>query len=549
MNHIIKITGLVLSAFLLWSCNNDFLDKDMSIMVLEDTVQMTDVDLETIIPVIIPQAGSNPWKILQYPGWLTIDKKSGVLDNGSTTIRLRRNSQVQNYNYGYSYNPLILEVEGIGYVEVPFIYGCFGRPSIACENKTIDFSNLDQYTFTVSQIGSGYFAWYILSKPDWLGVSSESGIVPASNMLELVLKPVKINMELGNYQGKVIIANNSTNGYIEFDVNMTLTQLTLAGQITPIEGEIIASEYHRTTDMLYILTKVPNKIIFMKGSSGETRSVALPAVPTCANYSPDGNNVITGFASNKLCNISVGQNSIVDNIVTDCPATGIVYGDNNWIYVATNETQSVRSINLNTKQVFPSKFRLSGNPIIKKAPHKGAIYGTTPGYSPSQLYVCDCSNGMLKDTIDNYWIGAGNMWFSEDGNLIFTKELTKAYYTPAWQGGRYTENLPIKGKYSITGDVTAVEYNSGSNLFWVGADIFYANSQIFEFNSTSFAPRRTFNVNSITAQDGQIFKATVNWIFSNKEGTNLFLLKRNENDYGPRNWQLEKLNLPPQKNY
>ena len=544
----ISITGVLLLLLVLCGCNNDFPEGPKTGISLADTLSMTDIDLNMLLPVVIPNAGNQEWKMVQYPNWLWVDKKSGVLDNGRTTLKLTHNPNIVNYNFGYSYAPIIIYVKGIGYVEIPFVYGCFGRPTILYDSKSFDFSSVDRNTFTVNNNGySGYFAWYILSKPDWLNVSATSGLVYADKSLDLVMTPNKTNMELGNYQGKVIIATNSTTGYIEFNVSMTLTQMIMGGTITPIAGNVIASEYNRSTDKMYILTKSPDKLIFVTGNTGEMKSLDLPYIPTCANYSEDGKNVIVGFTSNQLCNIDVDNNVITKTVPIDCSACSVVYGDNNWLYVATAETQKLRSVNLNTNQSIQTKFVLRGTPIIKKAAHHTTIYGTSPGYSASGLYVCDCSQGILKDSVDDYWIGVGNMWFSEDGNLIFYKEQSKAYFTPDYRFGKYISYDPgiaMKGKYSTSsGSINAVEYNSGSGLFWVGVGIFSANSEIYEFDATSFTQKRVFKVNSITDTNGQTVNATVYWIFSNKESTNLFLLKNNENSYSTPNWQLEKINL------
>ncbi|MFZ4724974.1 MAG: BACON domain-containing protein [Paludibacter sp.] len=544
---LIKII-ILLSITLLWSCKDNFLDEKNDILKLADTTFMTDVDIETILPIIIPGTKNEQWKIIQYPAWLTVNNKSGVLDNGRTSIRLKRNTDFYFTEFGYSYSPFIIDVQGIGFVEIPFVYGCFGRPVINYNYNTFDFSNVDKNTLSVNNSGSGYFAWYILSKPEWMNVSANDGVLNANQTLDLIMTVDKENKPLGNYLGKVIIANNSTIGYMEINVSMTLTQLTLSGGITNFEGEIVASEYNKPTDLMYILTQNPNKLTIINGISTLTQTIVLDELPTCASFSANGSTILIGYSTSKISVVDVNKNTISKTIKTDCPACSIVNGDNGWGYVATNYTQKLRSINLNTNEVFRTSFTISGNPIIKKAPGKAVIYCTTPGYSPSGLSVCDISNGLMKDTIDSYFTYVGNMWFSEDGNQLFIKESTKAYYTPPYLNGKYAsdnQNIVMKGKYSTSESrIDAFDYNATTNCFWVGVVKFGNNSEVYQFKATDFTNTRILKVKSITDSNGTKYVADINWIFSNKEGTYLYYIKQTDSEYSyPSNWQLEKIKL------
>jgi hypothetical protein len=544
---LIKIF-ILLTIILLCGCKDNYLDEKNDILKLTDTTFMTDVDLESILPIIIPGTSNEQWKILQYPAWLTVNNKSGVLDNGRTSIRLKRNPDFFFMEFGYTYSPFIIEVKGVGMVEIPFVYGCYGRPTINYNYNTFDFSSVDKNTLSVYNSGSGYFAWYILSKPDWLNVSANDGVLTANQTLELIMSVDKENKPLGNYLGKIIIANNSTSGYLEINVNMTLSQLTLSGGITTFDGEIVASEYNKPTDLMYILTQNPNKLTIINGISTLTQTIELDELPTCASFSANGATILIGYSTSKISVVDVNQNTITKTIKTDCSACSIVNGDNGWGYVATNYTQKLRSINLNTNEVFRTSFTISGNPIIKKAPGKTTIYCTTPGYSPSGLSVCDISKGIIKDTLDNYFTSVGNMWFSEDGNQLFIKETTKAYYTPPYLNGKYAsdnQNFIMKGKYTTSESrIDAFDYNAATNCFWVGVVKFGYNSEVYQFNATDFTNTRILKVKSITDSNGVKYVADINWIFSNKEGTYLYYIKQTDSEYSyPSNWQLEKIRL------
>jgi hypothetical protein len=105
----------------------------------------------------------------------------------------------------------------------------------------------------------------------------------------------------------------------------------------------------------------------------------------------------------------------------------IVHGGNGFAYVFPGQTQwtEVHCINLATgAETLGTGFLRSGT-VARRHPTRAAIYGADNGLSPADIELHDIANGTSQLLRDSPYHGdfamCGDLWFSDDGNRIFTR--------------------------------------------------------------------------------------------------------------------------------
>ncbi len=552
---IFNIVPVLCLCWLFSACNNDFLSTVKPLVLQTDTLVITDLTTDTVFQVNIPGAGNQSWKLIARPHWLKVDNMSGTFSNGKTELLTHRLPGEESNDFPVTVNPITIQVEGIGLVTIPIGYIRLGNPVIKYNNSTIKLTNNTVTQFTFSNTGGGLWLWKITQKPDWLNISQESGVVYSNNNLTLKMSIDKNKLKNGSSCIPVIISSNATEKLIILTIDPGLAEFGFTNNILRIDGDIMTTEYNKATDNLLIVTQNPNRLLFINGIDNSIRSMVANGTPTCGTFSVDGKTVYVGKTIAEIDVVDVQQQQISKTFPIDVDTKYAVYGENGWLYITTPvQNAGLRSLNLTTGKIYiTSRNKISSEKaFIKKAPGRSMLFSTNPLFSPTNLYVWDISKGIARDTIDQYFMDAGNIWFTNDGNVMFLRQQTTAYYTPDFKNGQYytsSSYLNAKGSFTINpAGLTYMEvfdHNTLTNDIWTGYNNSYSPCTIVRMNLSDLSIKANYSLKSIIdTNSGTVYNPWICWIYSSSNGKYLYGIKSTKPGYGyPVNWQIEKVVL------
>ena len=538
MRNCYHIVIILIICSLFSACNNDFLSIKAEQIFVNDTLIFTDLITDTVVQFNAPGCTNQSWKIIAYPHWLKLSDLNGTFINGKSEISLHRLEGQENSDFNVLLNQITVLVEDIGQIQIPIVYGRFGKPIIEYNNSTIKFNNNYFTQTTLSNIGGGIWFWKVTQKPDWIILSQESGILNPYNDLTLKIEIDRSKLIQGKISSSIIIKGNASEQLIVLEIEQNMAEFGFSGNILRIDGNVMSAEYNKATDNILLLTQNPNRLIFVNAITRTINTIEPNGIPTCASFSEDGKTVLIGKAIAEIDIVDVEKQLITKTIPIDIDAKTIIYGNNGWAYVSTTErNRGLRSVNLISGKYYHSlRNNLQGDySIVKKAPGKPLLFSTDAGYTPSNLFVWDISKGIVKDTVDKYSIDAGNMWFSEDGNTLFLKQQQTAYYTPDYKNGFYgvlNRSLDFKSNFSLNStsyqNIYAFDHNALTNRFWAAYILSNGKNVIAEFDATNFTKIKDYSIQSIVDNTGKSYDSYIYWLFSVKNGKTLYFVKRTQ---------------------
>ncbi len=202
-----------------------------------------------------------------------------------------------------------------------------------------------------------------------------------------------------------------------------------------LDYDVIDAEYSKSMDSIILVSSNPNKIhIFDSKTGNQTGVIALDLPPTCVSVGPNGNDAAVGHngwvsyvdLADTIANIESVKTIPVTTDVFD-----VVLGGNGFIYAFPKKDQwvQIHSIEIETgKETQNQRGSIRQTTRAKLHPSGTKIYGTDNGLSPSDIERYDISSGTAEYSYDSPYHGDwpinGDLWFSDDGELIFVKGRT-----------------------------------------------------------------------------------------------------------------------------
>ncbi len=238
----------------------------------------------------------------------------------------------------------------------------------------------------------------------------------------------------------------------------------------------------------------------------------------------------------------------------DCIPYDIVPGENGWCYITPVSDQWVmlRNLNLATGEVITSTTAtvIYEKTVIRKIPGKPVMAGSQLGVSPSSLLLFDLSGGQAKDDITRYHESIGHFWLSKDGARLYSA-FRNVYTIPEYDGQFHSDSPPLYG--NIGSDLPYInaldECPTISSIFVSSTNYFYlsgTSSLIEQFHTTSLNKIKRFNVSPVWLNPSgteYLYQTAPRFIFINKEGTALYVIKTLQQDFESDNWFMETIEL------
>lgn len=559
------------------ACTNDFLFENFKYIngyVYADTTYLNASTLNQNVEYTIPDIGENrnaPFQVRQYPDWVVIDKLKGSLNGNVLSLKYSMNSS---YNITDAFGHLIIEIEGVGLINIVLTNseeensGTIVSGGLSVNPILINFG--EEYTtnsFTISNTSNSAFQYQIISYPEWISINSQylSGNLENSysyQTIQLTCNRLS-GLAAGSYEGKIVVVNNSvTLDTVEVTVRMIIPSIENPSNITVLSGNVSDAIFDKASNKLYIVTQSPNKLIVLNTNSNTIQTISLTKSPGSIKLSENGLLIFIG-QNHLLTVLDAATLNVTKSIELTIDVFDLMYGENNWCYLVAKSTgvdtsaEGSRYVNIQTgTTIYPTYSysdyyqKIDQSSHILKVKNKELAITTRTNTSPQGLFLFQLKNDSLK--IVKYWhesTGA-RFWSAEDGSFVMGDG---GYSIEPTSIG--TANLNVLGR--LKADDSNYSYYSYqwldhckmTNSIWAvnGTGSTYDQASLIEFDANDYMKKRIVNytINYVTSVNGIIgkYKTEPYYVFSNKNGNKLFLLKNLKTEYKTSSWSIETVSL------
>jgi hypothetical protein len=314
------------------------------------------------------------------------------------------------------------------------------------------------------------------------------------------------------------------------------------------------AEYHHGSGIMAICTKSPNQIRLVNTVTGVTDSIALDKTPVCISFTEDGHKALIGYSVAKVAYLDIDSRQITAEYDIDFIPFDIVAGENGWCYITPLSGQWVmlRNLNLTTGEVITSTTATSiyERAVIRKVPGKPYMAGSQLGLYPTNLLLFDLTDGQAKDAVTRYQKPIGHFWLSKTGARLYSA-FRDVYTLPEYDGQFHSDSPPVYGNIgSELPYIIALDECPAINSVFVSSTDYSSmggtSSLIEQFNTTSLNKIKNFTVSPVwlnLSGTDYLYETTPRFIFVNKEGTAMHVLKTLRQDYDSDPWFMETIAL------
>lgn len=555
MKRSAYILGIALIILAGVSCNDDFLERNnQDWYSLSDTLLLDNHNYEATVTFELPQKINSDFTVFMRPRWLAVDSPRGEVNAGivNLALSLDGNSLIGGL---YSYNgTVVLEIEDFGFVSFTVIYTDYGSPSIQCSPSEITFDGIASRSFNISSPTGGILDWTISEIPDWLTFSSATGILyPGQNeyiSIYLVTDKVTPGVEMN-----ATVRISSPHAQYPYLLKVKVTPAA----VPPPQGFSLGSiltdaEYHHATGKLAVCTKVPNQLLLYDTYTWESDTIPLDKTPACISISEDGHRAVIGYTVASVAYIDLDALTITAEYNIGCIPYDIVLGGNGWCYITPLEDQweVMHNLDLNTGQVTTGSNLtvIYEETQIKKVPGKSFMVGSRTTLSPTGLLLFDLTEGKVREDVTYYHETLGHFWISKDAGRIYSAYGT-VFRMPEYDGLYNGGSAPVYGNFATGYSyIRALDDCPAINsVIFSASGAWYqpGNSSLIErYDATSLNWTKTYNVSpvrvNVSGTEAQ-YETTPRFIFVNKEGTAMHVLKVPRPDYNVDGWVMETIAL------
>jgi len=555
MKRTIFLTGIILVIFAGVSCTEKFLDRNKADWYsLSDSLYLDSKNETAAISFELPDRINSDFTVFMRPRWLTVAADRGKVTAGVVDLTLSVDKNYfPYYNYQHS-GTVVLEIEDYGFVSLNVIYTDYGSPTVSCSPSQIVFDGTLSQSFRLMTPSEGILTWEIRDIPAWLAFSKTSGTLPYGET-EWITVTLNLNeISFGNeITATVRITGNSAAGDYLMSIRVNPSSLPLPGGFTM--GSILTdAEYHHETGIMAICTRSPNQLMLFDMTTGVSDTIPLDKTPGCISFSPDGSKAVIGYTVASVGYVDINTAEITDEFSIDCVPSDIVLGDGGWCYITptTDQWERLRNLNLGTGQLItsPTSALIYEKTEIKKVPGKPYLVGSQLTVTPSSLIIFDISEGQSKDAVSQYHEAMSHLWPSKDGMKVYSG-FGNVYTLPDYDGQFHTDSPPVYGSLDSEKNYIYIldECPSTESVFVSSSDYWYqpgTSSLIEQFQTTSLNRTKAYNVQSVpllVSGNTFFYEACPRFIFVNKEGTAMYVLKTLRPDYNIEGWFMETFEL------
>jgi len=422
-----------------------------------------------------------------------------------------------------------------------------GSPGFIGHTHTVDFGrDKMQENVGIHNNRDDILNWMVVECPEWITVSKNKGSVSGTATSEITITCNRENLTEGSYSGVIVFkTNNKENPTFNILVKCSVGRGN-AATVLGIEGAVRDAAYDKSIDVLYIATQNPDQLVVFDAKTKKiTHTIAFNLAPICIDLSADGKKAVIGhggFVSHiDLINIKVMKYWEINFTPFD-----IVSIDDDWCFISADYYYHYHSAtwlnikNGTTKEHSDIRGRMDGRYILKKVPGKDIVIGSSLFYNPSGLYIINTKTQQISQYFHES--GIGNFWLSSNADKIFASGYN-VYNMPS---STATEISPI-GRLAVLnnsmwGWIYFLDHSAPKNCLWVIACPWDNNNVLLKYNTSDYSIiKQYFYEDYFTTINGvtDMYATSAHYVFANKTGTEIFLIKNVSEQYKADAWSIE----------
>ena len=551
MKNLVHYITFSITLLVVFSCNNDFLTDEPNFFGEGSPIVISpnwEVDEYSIYYQGI---GSAKFTVAHTPSWLKVSSPSGQFINNVVTLNCKANVHSAFSEVGIYHSFITLSVEGRGDLAVPVMYITegmdLGNPVLnirESESGTINFGRTEtSRQFAFSNQGNGILIWMIEGRPEWLTVSESTGALISYNSTVLTFTCNRDLMQSTINTATIILKTNDKNKP-SYPITVTArSNIANTDNIKTIEGNITDAYMDKQSDILYLTTGQPNRLLAYDTKTRTiAREVPLSYTPTCFSLSEDGHKVVIGhggyITSVDLDNFSVLKTVEVDHIIHD-----IEWGEEDWCCYSVPDVQwtSLYWVNLNTNEK-NSFDQIYEKCRLRKIPGQNYILGAEVNLSDG-VYVFDINT---RKRIYDIFAYVGYFWFSENGDHLYTGSSVFSFGGSVYRTSSFfnqADVFPIGNFSPAPYHIFWIDHHAVSQNVWVissSSNDFYnlqVPREIIQYEDKNYTRKATYYYDEY--HNGRPVHAY--YVFARQDGTELVVIKNATS--GDFMWSLEFISV------
>jgi len=483
-----KYFGLLLF-LVLCSCNNDFVNEQPDFQYVSNKIIFLYAKNYTHNVQFLGLADKK-FTIDKKPDWLNLDFSNGKFNSdGIFDFQCSVDKHFFPSGTKVFQDIIVLDIENFGKLGIAIYYvQNVGDPRLySVYPDKIYFGHSEtKSNLTMNNQGEGSFLiWEIISCPQWLKCEKLNGIIPQYESAYINFECDR-NLMPSNFVSDTIII--STNDYRRPTVRIPVEAIrgSNPANIKEIDGKVINAFFDKSTNLLYIATSQPNKIIVYDITSRNIVNTKTFDIPLSRMaFSEDKSKIALGSGGNMISCLNTADLSEIKTLTMRRTVCDIEFINENTIcYTVTKDNDSLYYVDIQSRTV--NRFAQTNNLFdsrtrIKKIPNKNYIVAYRTYTLPSGFYLFDTET---KNLIKYLHEDLTTFNFSSDGNYMFD-----------WTGRVFlTNNLPTCTRFDNIVYANVKKYvqsiDSGENSIYCGIVNSYGNENspnITKYNSNNFS--------------------------------------------------------------
>lgn len=544
-----KIIGLVILVVIFLSCEKDSIN-DPELILSEETLVFNGAEMKSLFITTKPESDCD-YQITSMPSWVTVDNEYGEINQQKSIGEIKISSNFTNLKPGKYEGKLELTTT-LGKKSV-LLSGFVGEISTYLIPKTVDFSVFDNtLKFTIKNEGNVLLNYQIENLNNQITLSQNSGNIAVGSQSEITINVDRANLVNGKTSLNLNLNINNKLETIVINIDNFIEQKTI------LNSDVIDAEYSKTSDQLVFVTANASKVNILKSGSETIETISLPFTPTCVSVSQDGETAVVGHDGH-ITYVNLRAKSIIGTYAVSCNAIDIVLANNKWAYVFPKEDQweTIRCVNLNQSgdnETQGTGYQIYAGTKARLHPSGKFIYGADNGLSPSDIEKYDIQNGVANLIYDSPYHGdypmSGNLWFSEDGNRIFTRGKTVLKTSES-----KSLDMIYNGKINTTVTNSNIEWldhlSTKNNLYVILTDGDYWSLKkspfIYIYDASNLSFKSKLELEKYLVPDnnggGVFYDAEPYFVFSNAAGNSLFVITKASGSGLANEWAIQKIGI------
>lgn len=542
-----KIILLVILAITFFSCEKDSIN-DPELILSEESLVFNGSELKSLFITTKPSSDCD-YQVTSYPDWVTVNNEYGKINNEKSIGEIKISSNFTNFKPGKYEGKLELTTT-LGKKTV-LLSGFVGEMTLYSIPKTVDFSVFDNtLKFAIKNEGNVLLNYQIENLNNRITLSQNSGNIAVGSQSEITVNIDRANLVNGKSSFNLNLNINNKQETIVVNIEAFKEQKTI------LNSDVIDAEYSKTTDKLVFVTANPSKVNILKYGTETIETIPLSFTPTCISLSQDGETAIVGHDGH-ITYVNLRAKSIINTYSVSCYAIDVVLANNKWAYVFPKEDQweTIRCVNLNQStdnEIQGAGYQIYAGTKARMHPSGKFIYGANNGLSPSDIEKYDIQNGTLAYSYDSPYHGDypmnGNLWFSEDGNRIFTRGKTVLKTSE-----NKSQDMIYNGKINTAvtnANIEWLDHSSAKNNLYViltdGDNWSLKKSPfiyIYDASNLNFKNKLELekylvpnNIGGSVSYDAEPY-----FVFSNSAGNSLFVITKASGSGLANEWAIQKI--------